>query len=155
MWGVEHTIMAMAFAGLSAYLIWRRNWIWLAAAAISQVPFWAGLGAYLIEGDRSPVVANAVFNVMVAGCFATIAERLQERGRGGIVHIWLCVLFLLMCSLDVIQIVAPFSLYVIAQEALHYVALLVIGGRAYVRRIDGNRDGLLHSPDIDKSKDLA
>lgn len=147
--------MGAVFAALSGYLAYRRNWLWLWAAALSQVPFWAGLAAFLVQGESAPVVINAIFNVMVAGCFATIAERLQAKGKGGIVHIWLCVLFLLMSSLDVIQIVAPFELYVVAQEALHYGALLVIGGRAYVKRIDGNRDHRLHSPDTGKSEDLA
>ncbi len=155
MWWAEHAVMGAVFLCLGGYLSIRRNWIWLTAAALSQVPFWAGMGAFLIEGDSAPVVINAIFNVMVAGCFATIAERLQGKGKGGIVHIWLCVLFLLMCSLDVIQIIAPFDLYVIAQEALHYVALMVIGGRAYVKRIDGNHRNRLHSPDNGKSEDLA
>lgn len=155
MWGPEHTVMLVIFTALGAYLASRRNWVWLTAAALSQVPFWAGLGAYLIDGDNAPAVTNSIFNVMVAGVFATIAERLQARGKGGIVHIWLCVLFLLVCSLDVIQIIEPFDLYVIAQEALHYVALVVIWGRAYVRRIDGNHRDRLHTSDTDKSEDLA
>lgn len=155
MWWIEHAIMGVVFLGLGGYLAIRRNWIWLTAAALSQIPFWAGLGAFLIEGQSAPVVINAIFNVMIAGCFAHIAERLQAQRKGGIVHIWLCVLFLLMCSLDVIQIVAPFDLYVIAQEALHYVALLVIGGRAYVKRIDGNHRDRVHSSHLGKSEDLA
>lgn len=155
MWWAEHAAMGLVFAGLSAYLAYKGRWIWLCAAALSQLPFWAGLVAFLVEGEAAPVVINAIFNVMVAGCFATIAERLQADGRGGIVHIWLCVLFLLMCSLDLIQIIAPFKFYIEAQEALHYGALLVIGGRAYVKRIDGSSNHRLHSSDTGESEDLA
>lgn len=155
MWWTEHAIMAMVFLILCGHLAIKGDWSWLLAAALSQVPFWAGTFAFLAFGDQSPVPINAIFNVMVAGCFATIAERLQAQGRGGIVHIWLCVLFLLMCSFDVIQIIAPFDLYVITQEMLHYGALLVIGGRAYVKRTNRNSDHRVHSSAVSKNKDLA
>jgi hypothetical protein len=93
-------------------------------------------------------------NICVAGAFATFAEWLQSKGRGGIVPIWLCVMFLIMASLDVVFLLTPFPSYFVTQEFLHYVALITIGARTYVRRSYYDRD-LVHPSNTSKSEDLA
>jgi hypothetical protein len=80
---------------------------------------------------------------------------LQSKGRGGIVPIWLCVIFLIMASLDVVFLLKQFPSYFVAQEILHYLALITVGARTYVvRRSYFNRD-LVHSSNTSKSEDLA
>ncbi len=137
MWGVEHTAMAIVAGGLCLWFAARRNWSWLGAALLSQVPFWCGTSVYWISGNDAPANVNMALNLIVAGAFSSWAHRLQESGLGGIVHIWVCLVFLGACSLDVVQSIAPFSWYIVGQEAAHYLALIVIGGRAYVRGLDG------------------
>ena len=137
MWGLEHTVMALAAGGFCLWFAAKRNWSWLGAALLSQVPFWAASATYFVTGDNTPVNINMAFNLGVAAAFSEWAHRLQKSQRGGIVHVWVCLIFLGACSIDVIQAIAPFSWYMAAQEAAHYLALLAIGGRAYVRGIDG------------------
>ena len=139
MWGVEHTLMASAFGCLALWVAWKRNWVWLGAAAMSQVPFWAGLAAYMAIGDKDPVGINMALNLFVAGAFIEWSHKLQLAGRGGIVHVWLCAIFLFGCTIDILQVVFPTHIYVLLQEVIHYLALITIGGRAYVRGFDGNR----------------
>lgn len=155
MWGIEHTAMIIAFAGLAAGLAFNRQWSWLFIASLSQIPFWGGYVADAIYSNPSPSTVNIILNVMVAGAFATIAEKLQALRRGGIVCIWLCILFLIMASVDVVHLIAPFDSYFSMQEFLHYLALLVIGGRVYVKRTYSTNGDLVHSPNIGKGKDLA
>ena len=154
MWGVEHAAMLAAFSLLAAWLAYNRRWEWLAVAAVSQVPFWGGYVADYVANDPSPAGLNIILNICAAGAFATFAEWLQSRGRGGIVPIWLCVIFLIMASLDVVFLLKQFPSYFVTQELLHYVALITIGARIYVRRSYYNRD-LVHSSNTNKSEDLA
>lgn len=154
-WWLEHAAMAAAFTAFAAVLAWRGHWSWLGAAALSQAPFWGGFLAFLATGEVAPAQANAIFNLIVAAAFAQFAEWLQVNGRKGIVQIWLCVLFLLMATIDGIYLVISFWWYVIVQEALHYIALLVIGGRAYVWRIDRRNNQRSNISDTETGGDLA
>jgi hypothetical protein len=154
MWGVEHVAMLAAFSLLVAWLAYNRRWEWLAVAVISQAPFWGGYMADAVASDPSPASINIILNICAAGAFATFAEWLQSKGRGGIVPIWLCVIFLIMASLDVVFLLKQFPSYFVTQELLHYVALLTIGGRTFVTRSHFNRD-LVHSSNTSKSEDLA
>jgi hypothetical protein len=155
MWGAEHVAMLAAFSLLAAWLAYNRRWEWLAVAAISQVPFWGGYMADAVASDPSPASINIILNICAAGAFATFAEWLQSKGRGGIVPIWLCVIFLIMASLDVVFLLKQFPSYFVAQEILHYLALITVGARTYVvRRSYFNRD-LVHSSNTSKSEDLA
>lgn len=139
MWGVEHTAMLAAFAAFLWWLLHHENYSWSVAALLSQIPFWGGFLAYIVTGDKDPASVNIILNIFAAGLFIEMAGRLQERGKGGIVHAWLCLVFILACTLDVIHLILPVPFYTLAQEVLHYVALVVIGGRAYVQRYDGYR----------------
>jgi hypothetical protein len=154
MWGVEHVAMLAAFSLLVAWLAYNRRWEWLAVAVISQAPFWGGYMADAVASDPSPASINIILNICAAGAFATFAEWLQSKGRGGIVPIWLCVIFLIMASLDVVFLLKQFPSYFVTQELLHYVALITIGARTYVRRSYYTRD-LVHSSNTSKSEDLA
>lgn len=147
--------MASAFGVFALWFLLRGNYSWLGAAILSQVPFWVGMLAFLASTDAQPVHVNAITNLMAAGAFAHWAERLQNNNRGGIVHIWLCILFLVMCSMDALQMIAPFSLYVLSQEIAHYLALFIIGGRAYVKRFDGLRRNSMHTHHTAEDRDLA
>lgn len=144
MWGVEHTLMAIAFGGFALWFALGRNWSWLMAAIISQIPFWAGSVPYIANGVHYVVGVNMCLNLVAAGLFVEWGHKLQLQGRGGVVHIWLSGLFLAAASVDVLQLVYPMGLYVLTQELIHYLALVAIGGRAYVRGLDGahrnNRD---------------
>ena len=131
--------MAIAFGGFALWFAWRRNWSWLGAAALSQVPFWAGLAAYMASGDKNPVGINLALNLFAAGVFIEWGHKLQLAGRGGVVHVWLSGVFLIACTIDILQVVSPIHIYVLLQEGIHYLALIIIGGRAYVRGLDGNR----------------
>ena len=131
--------MAVAFGGFALFFAWGRNWSWLGAAALSQVPFWSGLVAYVAAGDKDPAGLNLALNMMAAGIFIHWGDKLQYAGRGGVVHVWLCIIFMAACTLDILQVVYPVSFYVLLQEGVHYLALITIGGRAYVRGRDGNR----------------
>ncbi len=139
MWGFEHTAMMTVAAAFSWWLFHSRNYSWAMAVFLSQIPFWGGLAAYMLTGTSDPASVNAILNIFAAGIFIELATRLQQSGKGGIVHVWLCLVFTLACTLDVMHLIVPLPFYFIAQEALHYVALLVIGGRAYVQRYDGYR----------------
>lgn len=138
MWGVEHTAMAISASCFVLWFIAKANWSWLGAALLSQFPFWGGFAYSWMNADDAPVNINLSLNLMVAGAFVWWAEWLQKQDRGGIVHIWVCLVFTMACSVDVLQVMSPVSFYQIAQGAVHYMALFVIGGRAYVRGIDGN-----------------
>ena len=92
---------------------------------------------------------------MAAGMFASMAENRQAKGRHGISQIYLCVLFLLMASLDAMYVLTPFSVYVILQEIGHYLALILIWGRAYVERLHGGVDNSLRQAGNDTSGDMA
>jgi len=138
MWGLEHAAMAIAAFVSIAWFAIGRNWNWLRAAILSQVPFWLGALAYFLSGDAHPTEVNLCANLMLAAIFYEQAKRLQRICRGGIIQIWLCLIFLVASSFDVVNLLLPFGLYMWVQEIAHYSALMVIGGRAYVRVIDGN-----------------
>lgn len=139
MWWAEHAVMATVFGGFALWFLWNRNYSWLGAAALSQVPFWGGMLAFMATSDTNPVGVNLALNLMVAGIFIEWGHKLQIAGRGGVVHVWLCSVFLIACTLDILQVVYSFPNYVLLQEVIHYLALITIGGRAYVRGFDGNR----------------
>ena len=82
---------------------------WFIAAAVSQVPFWGGSIAYFATGNATPVEVNITLNLIVAGILIDHADRLQKSGRGGIIHVWLCLIFVLSGALDVLQFASPFS----------------------------------------------
>lgn len=147
MWWAEHAIMGAVFLCFAAYLAKGRNFLWLGAAALSQVPFWAGLLAFLYSANSNPVEINLAINLAVAGLFTEWGHKLQVQSRGGVVHIWIGVVFVAAASIDVIQLLYEFPLYVLAQEVIHYLALVVIGGRAYVRGLDGSHRSNSHRPD--------
>jgi len=145
MWWFEHAIMGAVFAAFAAFLLHRRNYLWLGAAGLSQVPFWCGLGAYLATGDRTPVEMNLALNLIAAGMFVEWGHRLRDKKSGGVVHIWLGLLFIFAASLDILQVVSRYPGYVLSQELVHYTAFLLIGGRAYVRKLDGSHGRDSHS----------
>jgi hypothetical protein len=149
MWGFEHTAMAAVFAMFSAFLVYRRNYLWLGATVLSQVPFWCGFGAYMVSGDPSPVDMNLAVNLIAAGVFVEWGHKLQGRNSGGVVHIWLGKLFIFAGVLDILQVVFEYPGYILSQELVHYSAFILIGGRAYVRKFDGShrrdRDSLRSS----------
>ena len=155
MWGVEHTLMATAVGCLTLWLAWKRNWTWLGSAALSQVPFWVGLAAYMVLGDKSPVGINMCVNLLSACLFVLWAERLKARSCGGVVHVWLCLIFVAAGSVDVLQLVYEFSGYMLKQELFHYLALFTIGGRAYVRRLDGTNRNSRNRSDIEPGRGLV
>lgn len=138
MWWIEHAIMGAAFAAFSTFLLCRRNYLWAGAATLSQAPFWAGLAAYLVSGDPSPVEMNLAVNLIAAGLFVEWGHRLRDKKSGGVVHIWLGLLFIFAASLDILQVVSRYPGYVLGQELVHYTAFILIGGRAYVRKLDGS-----------------
>ena len=84
-----------------------------------------------------------------------MAESRQAKGRHGICQIYLCVLFLSMASLDALYVLTPFGVYVILQEIGHYLALILIWGRAYVERMHGGVDNSLRQAGNDTSGDMA
>lgn len=131
--------MAIVFGGFALWFAWGRNWSWVGAAALSQVPFWGGMLAFMVSGDTDPVGINLALNLFTAGVFIEWGHKLQIDGRGGVVHVWLSGIFLIACTVDILQVVYPTSIYVLLQEGIHYLALITIGGRAYVRGLDGNR----------------
>lgn len=137
MWWAEQAIMASVFACFALWFALGRNWSWLLAATLSQIPFWAGVVPYLVSGEDFSIGVNMCVNLMAAGLFVEWGHKLQLQGRGGVVHIWLSGLFLAAASVDVLQLVYPMGLYVLTQELIHYLALVAIGGRAYVRGLDG------------------
>ena len=134
MWGVEHMSMLVAFGFLAAWLAYNRKWFWVAIALITQLPFWVGAHMSIAIGDASPSNLNIILNVTLSGILISFAEKLQEQGRGAMALTWLCILFLGLTSVDVWHLVSPFNSYFLVQEAGHYLALLIIGGRAYVNR---------------------
>lgn len=140
MWGIEHTLMAAAFFGLCAALLYRGNWAWALAAAMSQMPFWAGSAAYFAGASKSPSDVNAIFDILVAFACVHLAQRLQIIGRDGTILIVMCLLFLSMSVLDAAHMVFDFGNYTEAHEVGHYLALCVIGGRAIVKRVDRSPD---------------
>lgn len=148
MWGLEHTAMATAFAGLAAWLIIGRNWSWLWAALLSQVTFWVACTPYLMGGPKYLIGLNLCLDVVAAGVFVDWGRKLGRQHCGGVVHIWLAVLFVIAASVDVIQLLYLLPFYVITQEGIHYTALLIIGGRAYVRGLDGTRRHSRYRGDI-------
>ena len=126
--------MLIAFGILAAWLAYNRKWFWLAVAFMTQLPFWAGAHMLFTSGNASPANLNIILNVTLSGILISFAEKLQEQGRGAMALTWLCILFLGLTSVDVWHLVSPFNSYFLVQEAGHYLALLIIGGRAYVNR---------------------
>lgn len=155
MWGVEHTAMAIVAGCFAIFFMWTGNRSWLGAALLSQVPFWGGSAVYWITGDTTPVEINLALNLTVAATFIEWGHRLQSQNRGGVVHVWLSIIFLFAVSLDVIQLLHESYFYMQSQELLHYLALVTIGGRAYVVRIDGSRRYLRNRADSKKSGRLV
>ncbi|MDC0657038.1 hypothetical protein N6L27_03410 [Leisingera sp. SS27] len=137
--------MAVVAGCFCLWFACRRNWSWFGAALLSQAPFWGGTLAFLVTGNLTPVNVNLALNLAVAAIFIDWAQRLQKRNSGGIVHVWICLIFLGASTMDVMQVLAPASWYMTAQEAAHYLALIAIGGRAYVRGIDGAHRNLRDS----------
>lgn len=130
--------MGLVAAGFAVWFISRKNWVWLLAAIATQVPYWGGWVAFLVTGDPAPVGVNMCLNLVAAAAFVEWGHRLAIQGRGGVIHIWLAVVFTGAASIDVIQSVHEMPLYVLTQEVIHYIALIIIGGRAYVRGLDGS-----------------
>lgn len=155
MWGVEHSIMAFVAGCLALFLLGARNWLWLGAVLLSQVPFWVGLIAYSITGDKNPVNINLAFNLMVASSFMSWADRLQRKHAGGIVQVRVCLTFLLAGGIDITMMVHPVEYYTYMQEFVHYLALILIGGRAYVVRYDGLGRSVRNRPDSKAGGDLV
>lgn len=155
MWGIEHTAMAISAACFALWFTWKANWSWLGAAMLSQVPFWMAVAAYFISGEKTPTDMNMCLNLIAASLFVIWGKQLQRAGRGGVVHIWLCIIFLVGASIDVAHLLHEFDGYILAQEVTHYLALLTIGGRAHVIGLDGNRRCGGHRGDAGKSGGLV
>lgn len=141
---MDHAVMTALFAGLTLWLLFRKDWFGAGIAVMSQCAFWAGAFSSEIFST------NIILNVLAASVFVTLAERLQDRGKTGILPMSLCVVFLVMASIDVMHLLTQFNGYFIAQEAMHCVALLLIGGRGYVERAYGNYRGFGHSSGPDQ-----
>lgn len=155
MWWAEHAIMARAAALLCVLLLVKQRVGDVADLAVSQFPFWTAMFAFIAFGQSAPVEINAASNLIAAGTFASMAENRQAQRRHGIAQIYLCVLFLSMASLDGLYVLTPFSVYVILQEIGHYLALILIWGRAYVERMHGGDNNSLRQADNDTSGDVA
>ena len=156
MWGLEHISMLVSFVLLSVWLACNRRWLCLIVALLTQLPFWAGSYISIDVGNASPANLNIILNVTLAGIVVSLAEKLQKQGQESTSLIWICVLFLILTSTDVWQLIAPFNVYFIVQEVVHYLALIVVGGRAYVNgRYRINSWGSMYIRNSVKSGDLA
>ena len=155
MWGFEHTLMSAVSGGLVAALLVRRHLRWALLVTLTQVPFWAGFLAYVESGNPSPASMNAITNIIMAGVFVHIGSVMQERGRSNATPIAICVVFLVLSTVDAIQIMTPIGVYVIVQEVGHYAALALIWKRTHVDRIYSRFNRGVHSPDNGEGRDLA
>jgi len=130
MWGMEYSLM-LFIAGLTVFfLALRSNWVSVGAALLSQVPFWIGFLFYIFSGEKSPVLINISSGLLVSSLFVTMANR-SDSGRD-IMFIALAIVCLVAVSLDVIMLLVPFQSYMLANETLHYLQLIIIGGGMYV-----------------------
>ena len=116
--------------GLGMFLAFKKQWLPLAAVAISQAPFWIG-SILSFQSGITPVGTNMVTDLSVSALFIFLAYRYEFMWL-----IWLSIVYVCAGILDVYSLVFGLSFYLEAHEVLHYAALIIIGGRKYVARID-------------------
>ena len=144
---LEHTFMTALFAGLSFWLVYKKEWLWLGVACIVQAPFWAGTFAINLFNADTPATSNIIFHVLAASLLVTLAEKLNDQGRNAIVPMMLCIVLLVQSTVDVAHLVTRFDGYSTIQQVLTAWALILLAGRGYVQRaFSGSRYGL-HSSD--------
>jgi hypothetical protein len=144
---VEHTFMTALFAGLSFWLVYKKEWLWLGVACIVQAPFWAGTFAINLFNADMPATSNLILHVLAACVLVSLSEKLNDEGRNAIVAMMLCIVLLVQSTVDVAHLVTRFDGYSIIQQVVSAWAVLLLAGRGYVERAcRGSRYGL-HSSD--------
>lgn len=132
MWGIEHSLMLFIAGLMVLFLALKSNWVSVGAILLSQIPFWIGFLFYLFSGEKSPVLINISSGLLISSLFVTMATRSKSDSGRDIMFIALALVCLIAVSLDVIMLLMPFPLYMLANEALHYLQLIIIGGGMYV-----------------------
>ena len=144
---IEHTFMTALFAGLSFWLVYKKEWLWLGVACIVQAPFWAGTFAINLFNADTPATSNIILHVLAASLLVTLAEKLNDQGRNAIVPIMLCFVLLVQSTVDVAHLVTRFDGYLTIQQVLTAWGIMAIAGRRYVERAFGDSRSGLHSSD--------
>ena len=142
---LEHTFMTALFAGLSFWLVYKKEWLWLGVACIVQAPFWAGTFAITLFNAGTPATSNIILHVLAASLLVTLAEKLNDQGRNAIVPMMLCIVLLVQSTVDVAHLVTRFDGYATIQQVLTAWALILLAGRGYVERAFGDSRSSLHS----------
>lgn len=132
MWGIEHSLMLFIAGLMVLFFALKANWVSVGAILLSQIPFWIGFLFYLFSGDKSPVLINIASGLVISSLFVTMATRSESDSGRDIMFITLALVCLIAVSLDVIMLLMPFPLYVLVNEAIHYLQLIIIGGGMYV-----------------------
>jgi hypothetical protein len=144
---LEHTFMTALFAGLSFWLAYKKEWLWLGVACIVQAPFWAGTFAINLFNADTPATSNLILHVLAACVLVSLSEKLNDEGRNAIVAMMLCIVLLVQSTVDVAHLVTRFDGYSTIQQVVSAGAVLLLAGRGYVERAcRGSRYGL-HSSD--------
>ena len=142
---LEHTFMTALFAGLSFWLVYKKEWLWLGVACIVQAPFWAGTFAITLFNAGTPATSNIILHVLAASLLVTLSEKLNDQGRNAIVPMMLCIVLLVQSTVDVAHLVTRFDGYSVIQQVLTAWALILLAGRGYVERAFGDSRSSLHS----------
>jgi hypothetical protein len=144
---LEHTFMTALFAGLSFWLAYKKEWLWLGVACIVQAPFWAGTFAINLFNADTPATSNIILHVLAASLLVSISEKLNDQDRNAIVPMMLCIVLLVQSTVDVAHLVTRFDGYSIIQQVLTAWALILLAGRGYAERAFGDSRSGLHSSD--------
>ena len=142
---LEHTFMTALFAGLSFWLVYKKEWLWLGVACIVQAPFWAGTFAITLFNAGTPSSSNLILHVLAACMLVSLSEKLNDQGRNAIVPMMLCIVLLVQSTVDVAHLVTRFDGYSVIQQVLTAWALILLAGRGYVERAFGDSRSSLHS----------
>lgn len=120
----------MAFIATAAF--WncvRRDNPAALGVVVSQVPFWAGVVAWLPH-KTIWVDLNMILSLATAAVFYLLAQVF-----GGVAFIAVCLVFVTATLHDVSASLFGANYYLELHEILHYLALIGMVGRTYVDRI--------------------
>lgn len=99
---------------------------------VSQVPFWAGVAAWLPQ-QIIWVDLNMVMSLATAGAFLLLAHVF-----GGLSWVAVCLIFVGATLWDVYASLFGVSYYLELHEVLHYLALIGLVGRKFLDRVLGD-----------------
>lgn len=123
-------VMLFCFSALSLFWVWRKSFLAISTATISQLPFWIGSMVFFDTG-QTPVQLNIVTDLAASTAFVFLAYQMRRNFL-----VCLGILFVSLGLVDVYASLFGMLLYFELHVAAHALALILIIGRGAIDRID-------------------